>query len=374
MLKIDPGIVERDIDIVELELDIVDPLIEFLSGCPVLETFDTYFDCGFLTKVPVPPSTKRLKLTGGNFSWSCLVIDSDWLDVKYGKTTLGIIGNLQTVGEAYLDIFSLRESEFVDPILNDLQDRKHDLHLLLRHSTSKYEYSVKSSQQSDETSMAESSMKRQKAAAEEDDTYMISSLPDSILCHIMSFLPTRTSVATISLVSPMWRNLWKHLQVFDFTYTWPRNFRKFAFYVNAVLSLRRSRDIRKMCLFCDIEEDFEFNGDCIHVWLCAAIGPRLEELLAGEIQVKVQHSSVHFPSLKSLTLDFDIVDSVVALLSGCPVLKRLDLHFGPKSLIEVPVPPSSKRLKFTNDNFAWTYLEIFPDDVIDERITLDLHI
>ncbi|WJX87969.1 hypothetical protein P8452_70100 [Trifolium repens] len=138
MLKIDPGIVERDIDIVELKLDIVDPLIEFLSGCPVLEVFDTYFDSCFLTNVPVPPSTKRLKLTGENFSWTCLGIDSDWLNVKYGKTTLGIIGNLQTVGESYLDIFSLRESEFVDPMLKNLRDQNRDLHLLLRHSTSKW--------------------------------------------------------------------------------------------------------------------------------------------------------------------------------------------------------------------------------------------
>ncbi|MCI48484.1 F-box/LRR-repeat protein, partial [Trifolium medium] len=60
--------------------------------------------------------------------------------------------------------------------------------------------------------MAESSMKRQKAAEEEDDTDRISSLPDSVLCHIMSFLPTRNSIATMSFVSPMWRNLWKHLQ------------------------------------------------------------------------------------------------------------------------------------------------------------------
>jgi hypothetical protein len=140
MLKIDPGIVERDIDIVELKLDIVDPLIEFLSGCPVLEVFDTYFDSCFLTNVPVPPSTKRLKLTGENFSWTCLEIDSDWLNVKYGKTTLGIIGNLQTVGESYLDIFSLRESEFVDSMLKNLRDQNRDLHLLLRHSTSKVKF------------------------------------------------------------------------------------------------------------------------------------------------------------------------------------------------------------------------------------------
>lgn len=145
MLKIDPGIVELDIDIVEFEADIVDSLLEFLSGCPVLETLDTYFDPGFLTKVPVPPSSKRLKFTDRKFSWTCLEIDSDWFDVMNGgsgsgsitKATLGIIGNLQSMEEAYLDVFSLRESEFVDPMLSLLRKRNHDLHLLLRHSTSK---------------------------------------------------------------------------------------------------------------------------------------------------------------------------------------------------------------------------------------------
>ncbi|MCI17230.1 F-box/FBD/LRR-repeat protein [Trifolium medium] len=80
--------------------------------------------------------------------------------------------------------------------------------------------------------MAESSMKRHKV----DDTDRINSLPNFVMCHIMSFLPTRSSVATMSLVFRMWRNLWKHLQVFDFTYTSPGNFTKFAFYINAVLS------------------------------------------------------------------------------------------------------------------------------------------
>lgn len=152
MLKIDPGIVELDIDVVEqevenveLEVEIVDSLLAFLSDCPVLETLDTYFDPGFLTKVPVPPSSKRLKFTDRKFSWTCLKIDSDWIDGKDGgsgsssitKSTLGIIGNLQSVEEAYLDVFSLRESEFVDPMLSLLRKRNHDLHLLLRHSTSK---------------------------------------------------------------------------------------------------------------------------------------------------------------------------------------------------------------------------------------------
>lgn len=62
-----------------------------------------------------------------------------------------------------------------------------------------------------ESTMAESSVKQQK----EDDTDRISSLPDCILCHIMSFLPnpTITSVTTMSLVSRKWLHLWQQLHL-----------------------------------------------------------------------------------------------------------------------------------------------------------------
>jgi hypothetical protein len=143
MLKLDPGIVD-DINIMIYGTNIVDSLAVFLSGCPILEILDIYFDPGFLTQVSVPSSSKRLKSTNRNFSWTFLEIESDWPDVKFDgsvpKTKLGIIGNLQTVEEAYLDVFSLRESELVDPILNLLRDQDHDIHLLLRHSTTKVKF------------------------------------------------------------------------------------------------------------------------------------------------------------------------------------------------------------------------------------------
>jgi len=74
---------------------------------------------------------------------TCIQIDSDWLSVddsrSTGRTTLGIIGNLQSVEEAYFDVFSLRESEFVDPVLSHLRDYG-DLHLLMHHFTSKVKF------------------------------------------------------------------------------------------------------------------------------------------------------------------------------------------------------------------------------------------
>jgi hypothetical protein len=61
-----------------------------------------------------------------------------------------------------------------------------------------------------ETTMAESSMKRLKAAVEEenhgggtDETDKFSTLPNSVLCHILSLPPIKTAIS-MSLVSRRW--------------------------------------------------------------------------------------------------------------------------------------------------------------------------
>ncbi|CAI8608370.1 unnamed protein product [Vicia faba] len=76
---------------------------------------------------PVPLSSQKLKFTGGNFSWTFLQV---------GNTTLGIIGNLQSMVEACINLFPSQISEFVDPILKLLQD-DYVSEIQLRHSTSK---------------------------------------------------------------------------------------------------------------------------------------------------------------------------------------------------------------------------------------------
>ncbi|WJX93737.1 hypothetical protein P8452_75227 [Trifolium repens] len=213
----------------------------------------------------------------------------------------------------------------------------------------------------------------------------LSALPDAVLCHILSFLPTITSVADMSLVSHRFRHLWKYLQVFHFD-DFDSGFiciKKFALFVNAVLALRRSRDIRKFNLH--LEDKLE-DDHSVEMWVLAATGPHLEEMsltiasddtialppsflmnctnlvslsLIGDIYTDYQHFSIHFPSLKKLDLHTFL--SRDRFLSGCPALETLDTYFvDGNSMKKVFAIPSSNSmsLKSTNENFTWTYLQI----------------
>ncbi|KAK7260166.1 hypothetical protein RIF29_25985 [Crotalaria pallida] len=120
----------------------------------------------------------------------------------------------------------------------------------------------------------------------------ISNLPDSILCHILSFVPTLTAVTT-SLLSRRWRHLWKYLQVFSFhdPSETPQDFDVtydddpfgtldgFVGFVNTVLALRRSPDIREFRLSCGYWFAVTIStADCVNKWIRDAVGPHLQEL------------------------------------------------------------------------------------------------
>jgi hypothetical protein len=102
-------------------------IVAFLSGCPKLEDLEIYCVDG-ISLAKAFSSFKRLKYTNDNFAWTYLHL---------GGYTLGIAGNFPTMAEAFLDVFSYCQSEFVDPILNHLQNDNKELYLLSRHSTSK---------------------------------------------------------------------------------------------------------------------------------------------------------------------------------------------------------------------------------------------
>ncbi|AET03063.1 putative FBD-associated F-box protein At5g56700 isoform X2 [Medicago truncatula] len=228
----------------------------------------------------------------------------------------------------------------------------------------------------------------------------ISTLSNSLLCHILSFLPTKTSVH-MSFVSRKWRNLWKNLEVFDFrdkcneySYQAPddefnEQFMLFTVFVNTVLSLRRSRVVRKFRLSSDHIPNNPLFAYSVDTWLSIAIGPHLQEFhltlftagafdnlpptlfscsnlislsLSGYILLPLQDPlEICLPSLKVLQLlnmHHLNLSSMHILLSACPVLENLELFFSPESLDIIRVPSSLKRLKITVDNNVGAWLEI----------------
>ncbi|PNX55736.1 F-box/FBD/LRR-repeat protein [Trifolium pratense] len=136
---------------------------------------------------------------------------------------------------------------------------------------------------------AESNSKRRRIVAEED---RISSLPDCVLSHILSFLPTKTSVAT-SILSNRWRHIWKHVSVLDFSDDFRdeslfekarrnnklfEHFQNFSVFVNRVFSLRMPYPIEKMSLSCVKSlYNIESCTSSIDTWVCSVIGPHLKE-------------------------------------------------------------------------------------------------
>lgn len=82
----------------------------------------------------------------------------------------------------------------------------------------------------------------------------ISSLPDDVLCHILSLLPTKHAVAT-SILSSRWVNLWAFLPIIDLDNSLYLNPSKkesnsvlFLDFVERVLSLNKSQTVHKFRL------------------------------------------------------------------------------------------------------------------------------
>jgi hypothetical protein len=183
---------------------------------------------------------------------------------------------------------------------------------------------------------------------------IISSLPDEILCHILSFLPTKLAFAT-TLLSKRWLPLFYSLPVLDFQHKTPYNDRYYTFLRlcrfmdNIMLSpLSANTALKKFSLDCDYYLGYD-NHICL--WLEAAKQRRVEEfhlsfgldsirvnanifisqtlvvLKLEKLRITSDTSCVHLPSLKTLHLklvSFDNQNECINFLSACPNLK--DLH------------------------------------------------
>ncbi|KAG8366792.1 hypothetical protein BUALT_Bualt16G0004600 [Buddleja alternifolia] len=185
--------------------------------------------------------------------------------------------------------------------------------------------------------------RNRKIRAKSDDR--LSSLPDSMLCHILSFLPTKLSVST-SILARRWRFLWTEVLNLDFD-CGEHNEISFADTLNKVMLLRKEWDINSFRL---ILKDEMFDEAHLHTWIITTIARNVQAL-----DIRLRHQvwlpsclftsktvvdlrlhncgsipdSIILPNLKKIHLhcfQYGSHEKLHNLISGCPVLEELNIQ------------------------------------------------
>ncbi|XP_062082934.1 F-box/LRR-repeat protein At3g26922-like [Humulus lupulus] len=199
------------------------------------------------------------------------------------------------------------------------------------------------------------------------DDGRISKLPDAVIIHILSFLPTEDVVRTC-LLSKRWKLLWYSVPTLFFSNHTTNDVEKFYNYVDNCLEHRN-----KAFIVDSVITSFKLKMfDCYHgskaglldKWLAFAVENKIKEIYLSIGQEQVSDSnfidyyclpkildnaryltilelngvkldtsySFSFPFLKTLSLE-DVwqshtaeEDGVVRFLLGCPSLEKLRLH------------------------------------------------
>ncbi|XP_059438753.1 F-box/LRR-repeat protein At4g14103-like [Corylus avellana] len=161
------------------------------------------------------------------------------------------------------------------------------------------------------TCVIQKTQKKQKLSEKEDidgNIKSLGSLPEEVLRHILSFLPTEHAVRT-SVLSKRWEYLWVSIPNLDFDrYTYDK--RKFVErellmnFVDRALCLRDSSSvIKRFTLCCDVLLD----ASRVCTWISTAVSHNVQEL---NIDIR----------------DFDVVFSLPSCLFTCKTLTSLYLN------------------------------------------------
>ncbi|XP_068309875.1 F-box/LRR-repeat protein At4g14103-like [Pyrus communis] len=218
----------------------------------------------------------------------------------------------------------------------------------------------------------------------------ISGLPDAILSRILSSVSTRDALKT-SVLSHRWFNVWASVPNLRLTQTSPKEFSRFAGYVDQVLFFRGSSKIHAFKLRCKVPND-DFSR--IDSRICTAVRRNVAELeldlfvdltpntyqgyqlprrllMCNTLvvlkltlhcnDITVTPSSGCFPSLKFLhaTVHYPVGDLMEKLFSCCPVLEDLIINgdLEEDSILNFNVSaPNLKRLRIS------LHIDPFPFD------------
>ncbi|XP_010512107.1 PREDICTED: F-box/LRR-repeat protein At3g58900-like isoform X2 [Camelina sativa] len=213
---------------------------------------------------------------------------------------------------------------------------------------------------------------------------LFSSLPDDLLCHILSFLTTKEAALT-SVLSQRWRNLFAfvpHLEFDDSVFLHQvegkpervRNPQSFMDFVDRVLTLQSDSPIVKFSLKCKTGVD----SDHVDRWICNVLKRGVSDLdlfidfrdlywlphdvgvsrtlvelrLASEFDLYWWEKDICLPMLKTLVLDSCglCIGLFQILLSACPALEELDMT-----------------------NTRWRESNVTVSSQILKELTIDLH-
>ena len=166
----------------------------------------------------------------------------------------------------------------------------------------------------------------------------ISALPDAVLCRILSFMPTKTVVAT-SVLSKRWRPLWLSVPTVDlddegYEQTKESHLR----FVRLAYAVLLSRDVKQPILNFRLKCESSFFCDPCDpkLWVNAAIQRKVETIeLSLPSTIKLPSVVVTCTSLVVLKLRGLTVDDISTV--SLPVLKILHLHgvnFGKRQYLE----------------------------------------
>ncbi|GER43166.1 F-box/RNI-like/FBD-like domains-containing protein [Striga asiatica] len=177
----------------------------------------------------------------------------------------------------------------------------------------------------------------------------LGALPDDVLLHILSFLPTRLSVCT-SVLSRTWRSLWAHVPLLSFGQD-DENYDgcldcRLAVIVTDVVSALKGQTVHTFLLTIkSSSDDFEIQG-----WIAALISRNVRNicisvslpwgkwvmipncLLMCETLVELNISGVVIPAAGDVCLSalkrlhYWGAESLARLISGCPVLEDLSIY------------------------------------------------
>nr|XP_027107100.1 F-box/FBD/LRR-repeat protein At4g26340-like isoform X2 [Coffea arabica] len=225
----------------------------------------------------------------------------------------------------------------------------------------------------------------------------ISSLPDSVLCWILSFLPTTEAVAT-SILSARWKILWTGVtslhfedteRLFNEPYKESKNDERFVKFVNKVLLLNNVQSLGKFYLCWSRDYDAFY----INTWIATAIARnvRILDIIAESDTVELPNSIFTCKTLEFLQLSGDLLiksprfvclprlvtfnlirvddrshESIGQILSGCAVLEFMYIEQNINLAGPGPQNPQRMAIKISSPTLKTLRLDFYADCCLDE--------